>query len=1309
MEMEPTNMDPPTIIDEPSTSSGPSQIKQRKTDNLVSPALQSAPRRTYTPSYGAGAKRTSYKSSSSSSNKPLVSFQYNLRILCLFLPTLLILLAFGGKPLIYTIIIGFLTLYTFHISSVPIASFLLLWIFLVVSEVILIVSSFFLLRLNILNVFLLFSFAFYILQIGIWGALNYASLLLPFTELKPLQALERMLMITFPMCCTTVFVYMLYLIHDGVAYLPFYLVFILSYILYFFVLPLPSSFSKNNIMYLQTLGRSSSTSDPNNNNSVSGDSITRDPKFHVVLVMGKKEMNIFLFVAFLLPSIWYSVIYHRVVFRDFSYFSNLILIFNLSFILLKVILYKYENGKKDERNTIPIKLEDQFSGIFKSIFLNLNNNNAKNFVVFFTSAVTFFSILNYKFLSNNFHFIQSSNLVFLKALGFTFNFIFISIPVYILLFIFALHVSGVLQRVPRIIFHVVLNFSFFFIFRVLNFSFYTIPIEVACAILFVRFYFKRKIRDFFFFVAGFSALFGYFLVKNFWFLSFYFWNSNYQLTMGFDSSNYNIMFLNPVLMFLSYFDVYNIGIFNYNQISIQSLIVLLVFNFALAMLIPGIIILKLPKSVVGVFMTIQFSAFTIAEYYLFLYSYEYDNKVYPVYLLFVTGALQFTLLYNLYKSKKLSFTYVWILLCMTIAKNGLFFTPVFSPVISNFFLLISITLPFTLKHVILKNMFNKLPNTSSLSNPNLGMAKPSGTSTLSTEYTKDKFIQNLILIFFIGVVSYNSRYGIVYRLLIMYYGALPTDSVLAGVWLSVFLISILPISLNIAGFGAVDSDLFFSAAMNRSSGVNSTVAAKARIEEKQFERWHRFMKNLNIVSLLLVVVYFWVLNLGFEVGSVGGLLMATNMKTLRESILARNAALNPGTKQSAQGFDVSFVMNIRYAKIFMFIGIIFNFTVVVFGRFPMSRARNTFKLLYSLITGFCLGNFIFNFFLPFHQIPDFNVYLTSANSFYTFYFIFIGLFVSQIYSLLLILFPGTLRSDRAQFSLFTALFFINGFAYFILYEEVNFFFNYSFIDSVLGAFTQQQQQLLTHSFNKFETLQLVSQFKIILFALALLYCLFITFLCLYRTKSLFSKRTVASSTSSSSSTSNLKPDPLMTIANTTTTFAFLCAVVINIKYLQGTVLSLIPLSALLLLIDRDQILFRFLNESNRYFAPVFAIVVGWLLNSILYLYKTIGAKILTNGDKRLAENSWIGLLWNFILLVSVVPSVCGLLAFLTDYKKREKNVILARPWVLIPLNIVTLLFAWSWSTTGLGALAIGGAILQWVIRSRIARQGLEII
>lgn len=231
-------------------------------------------------------------------------FIYNTRVFFVLLPCLSLILYLAGKVSIAFLLCGLIAAYICDSFSIKEGSFMSLWLTLLFVFVSLVVSTGFLVRHSVFNLFFLFLCGMILLTTGLWINMQFHW----FQELFPafVLAMERIVMssLFFPPAIITTWAIT---IPMGLSIAPYFLLLSLYTTYTLFLLPLPSSFKP--------------AKDSGN-------------------ICGKFESLIGTIIFLLFPSFFYISIYHRVILEKTEHLTSLGLVFSLSFLALRSISSK---------------------------------------------------------------------------------------------------------------------------------------------------------------------------------------------------------------------------------------------------------------------------------------------------------------------------------------------------------------------------------------------------------------------------------------------------------------------------------------------------------------------------------------------------------------------------------------------------------------------------------------------------------------------------------------------------------------------------------------------------------------------------------------------------------------------------------------------------------------------------------------------------------------------------------------------------------------------------------------------------------
>eukprot|EP00026_Physarum_polycephalum_P001598 Phypoly_transcript_01600.p1 GENE.Phypoly_transcript_01600~~Phypoly_transcript_01600.p1 ORF type:complete len:1030 (+),score=82.52 Phypoly_transcript_01600:85-3174(+) len=229
------------------------------------------------------------------------TFLYNSRVWIPFLPSLLVLLSLGGKVTIGTVIVGLMVAYICDVRGSKEGTLVALWGTLLASEFGLVVSGAFLFQHSLVNMFLLFNVAVFLVVTGMWGSLQ-AKWLTQF-ELAVLGMERCIFAITIYPC--SVLLTWVAIASQGIDNAPFYLLLFLVAHFYLFGLPTKSSFR---------------------------------PRDAPGYILGKFETIVMTGALIFLPAISYISIYHSVLTRSLLHTTNIVLLITLPLLVLSLLV-----------------------------------------------------------------------------------------------------------------------------------------------------------------------------------------------------------------------------------------------------------------------------------------------------------------------------------------------------------------------------------------------------------------------------------------------------------------------------------------------------------------------------------------------------------------------------------------------------------------------------------------------------------------------------------------------------------------------------------------------------------------------------------------------------------------------------------------------------------------------------------------------------------------------------------------------------------------------------------------------------------
>jgi len=229
------------------------------------------------------------------------------------------------------------------------------------------------------------------------------------------------------------------------------------------------------------------------------------------------------------------------------------------------------------------------------------------------------------------------------------NYILITIVLYILTALFGFHLMGYLgelgrKRVIPMLLLVALCGSLAF-----GIPWYWIPASLIGAVAFGEFYFSRKLKYYMVFVVCSTIIGALFIMKYFWFLE------------------YRFVFL---------------------SLSLQEVCLILLLMFLLSSLVPGIVLSNYSISLNGIVLGVHALLLALVEQTLYE---QKEEEFYPPFFIVATSAAGISLLFKLEKEGKLLPNATWLLFCFYLSKLSLLLPPMPLPILSSMLFSITVT------------------------------------------------------------------------------------------------------------------------------------------------------------------------------------------------------------------------------------------------------------------------------------------------------------------------------------------------------------------------------------------------------------------------------------------------------------------------------------------------------------------------------------------------------------------------------------------------------------------------------------------
>jgi len=148
-------------------------------------------------------------------------------------------------------------------------------------------------------------------------------------------------------------------------------------------------------------------------------------------------------------------------------------------------------------------------------------------------------------------------------------------------------------------------------------------------------------------------------------------------------------------------------------------------------------------------------------------------------------------------------------------------------------------------------------------------------------------------------------------------------------------------------------------------------------------------------------------------------------------------------------------------------------------------------------------------------------------------------------------------------------------------------------------------------------------------------------------------------------------------SNLSVALSFATGVWLSLVYLNGSHLSVVALSSMLLLLQQDHLFLRSLLDTSRYLPPVATASAALLISALWDIARGLG------------ESTWLVWIKDVVLVGSSVLLLWPFLLFLRNHKGRVPFG--ASVWAVAPLGLAALVLAGPWAARFLAAGALLGA------------------
>eukprot|EP01090_Pellita_catalonica_P017436 TRINITY_DN5262_c0_g1_i1.p1 TRINITY_DN5262_c0_g1~~TRINITY_DN5262_c0_g1_i1.p1 ORF type:complete len:917 (+),score=87.72 TRINITY_DN5262_c0_g1_i1:272-3022(+) len=179
-------------------------------------------------------------------------------------------------------------------------------------------------------------------------------------------------------------------------------------------------------------------------------------------------------------------------------------------------------------------------------------------------------------------------------------------------------------------------------------------------------------------------------------------------------------------------------------------------------------------------------------------------------------------------------------------------------------------------------------------------------------------------------------------------------------------------------------------------------------------------------------------------------------------------------------------------------------------------------------------------------------------------------------------------------------------------------------------------------------------------------------------------------------------DWIALVGNVSAALGVAIAVGVNLEYFGGSQFCIFFLAPLLLLLNRDPVLFVKLTDKNRYY-PLAWTISGFLVVHVMwtmFVDMFIVRRVLYVGN----EIPVLTIIFNTLLLLLTLP----LLLYANQFLKDPFRKLTGRTKVLLlPLQILPIVFASYISINVLGLLAVAGGLLMYTSELQQTKKGLQ--
>eukprot|EP00002_Diphylleia_rotans_P036120 TRINITY_DN792_c1_g2_i1.p1 TRINITY_DN792_c1_g2~~TRINITY_DN792_c1_g2_i1.p1 ORF type:complete len:1018 (+),score=155.61 TRINITY_DN792_c1_g2_i1:34-3087(+) len=390
-------------------------------------------------------------------------FQFNRRVACAFIPCLLILLMFGGKPLLWVIIAGLVATLLLDYAEVKNGVFIGLWGSLVFAQGILLGTGIFYLERTFFNVLLLFNFGIIVGLTGVWISLQFIHEME--LSLHVMKLAERVLFVASPFpisailtWATTVFL--------GVANAPFYYMVYLGICLYIFVLPLKSSFATAS---------------------------QQGPPQTETFICGRFETIVQILSFLVIPTIFYAAIHHNTFLSGYWNICNMLITLFTPLIVLRAFSQKgalwWMSLPEDRMNSV------------KAAMLNL-------------SVFVLVGCFEYRVVfTSYYHYI---------SIPAPLNYVVVTVGMYSFAIAVLTHYMGLLGNMSIYVATLFVELSALAWSFVLGLPFLMFPLPLAGGYFLTTFYYHRRLKDYMIFILTATGCLLWFSRKTLWFIDYQF-------------------------------------------------------------------------------------------------------------------------------------------------------------------------------------------------------------------------------------------------------------------------------------------------------------------------------------------------------------------------------------------------------------------------------------------------------------------------------------------------------------------------------------------------------------------------------------------------------------------------------------------------------------------------------------------------------------------------------------------------------------------------------------------------------------------